>query len=163
MMENEIYIENIEVLTSKQLVFFFPISNLYGFVEFPLCIKPNEVYKVGSKFICFPKRTDGKAGGNLYMEKGGTYFWEHHYKFTNTMLDIFGVIRIKTSSNQTFFSDEINFSQLIKNEKYSHLDFMLENVGPITDEITGNQGMKIRKGALRYIYQNEVRILKGKR
>ncbi|WP_055445144.1 DUF6602 domain-containing protein [Lacinutrix himadriensis] len=160
--EENVYIESVEVLTSRQLVFFFPIAELYGYTEFPLCIKPHEANKIGTKFICFPKRNDEKAGGKLHMEKGGTYFWEHRYEFKNTLLDTFGVIKIKTSSNRKFYSDEINFSQLIGNERYNHLDFMMENVGPITDEITGGQGMKMKKGAIRYNYQDDVRIIKGK-
>ncbi len=160
--KQNVYIESIEVLTSKQLVFFFPIESLYADTEFPLCIKPNQTQKVGTKFICFPKRKDGKSGGKLHMEKGGTYFWEHDYEFKNTSLDTFGVIEIKTSSNQRFYSDEINFSNLVANERYNHLDFMLHNVGPITDDITGNQGMKLEKGAIRYNYQDDVRIIKGK-
>lgn len=159
--KENVYIENIEVLTSKQLVFFLPISELYDHSEFPIVIKPNQSHKIGSKFICFPKRNDGKYGGKLGMEKGGIYFWEHQYKFKNTTLDTFGIIEIKTSSNQKFYSDEINFSHLIINERYNHLDFMMENVGPITDKITGKKGMKLEKGEIRYNYQDNMKIKKG--
>lgn len=151
-----IYITSIRFLTSKQLVFFLPISNLYSSLDYPITIAPNSNLKIGTKFICFPKIEGRKPGGKFTMEKGGMYLWEHNYDFKNTSLETFGVGVIRTSNNQSFYSDEINLSRLESNERYNHLHILLESLGPPTDKITGDSGMVVEKGnnKIRHKYED---------
>jgi hypothetical protein len=159
-----IYITSIIFMTSKQLVFFLPISNLYGFLEYPVTIQPNSNFKIGTKFACFPKIEGQKPGGKFKMEKGGMYLWEHNYEFKNTSLETFGIAKIRTSNNQSFYSDEINLSNLEKNERYNHLDILLHSLGPPTDKIIGDSGMVIAKGKnkIRHTYVDSFNIKIGK-
>lgn len=160
-----IYITSIRFMTSKQLVFFLPISNLYGSLEYPITIKPNCNFKIGTKFVCFPKIEGQKPGGKFTMEKGGMYLWEHNYRFENTSLETFGIANIRTSNNQSFYSDEINLSRLEKNDRYNHLHILLESLGPPTDKIVGDSGMVIGKGKkkIRHRYEDSFTMKIGKK
>lgn len=161
--KENVYIESIRFMTSKQLVFFLPVSKIYGFSDFPIAIKPNEHFKIGTRFICFPVIKGKNPGGKFNMERGGMYFWEHDYKFKNTSLETFGVAVVRTSNNQNFYSDEINLSRLENNERYNHLHLLLQSLGPPTEKITGDSGMVIGKGKVRRTYQDAVNMIIGRK
>ncbi|AGC78291.1 hypothetical protein LX97_02916 [Nonlabens dokdonensis] len=148
-----VYIDSISILTSENLCFFLPVSE--NGLEYPLTIEPYKNLKIQSRFICFPKRRkNDKAGGIMKLSKGGTYHWEHDYKFKQTTIDKFGVIQVVTIKRHYHYSSEINLTQLSTNERYIHLDFLFRNLGEPKKSMDGaKEGMVIKKGGHTYRYE----------
>lgn len=146
----DLIIKSCEILTSKGLSFFINIGE--NEIEFPLLIKPKNICKLISGFLCFKKQPNSDTIGGEMLFRKGDYYSNHFYKFKDTLQNLdYGVIMVTTSNGNKEYSDEFLLTDFMHTEENRNFDFILEynhltrlfsgNVDYIK-QITSNHGRK---------------------